>query len=383
MPSGLAPAGDGLHLLHAFSSFEVGGQQIRFVTLANALGARYRHTILSMDGDLACLELLDPALDVRTLTLPVAKGRSLSLGNLRRFRRTLGEIRPHRLLTYNWGAVEWALANRWAPVCGTLHHEDGFGPDESPDRQLRRRVLFRRLALTGNATVVVPSRTLERLALEAWGLRRSRVVHVPNGVDTGRFAPDPEPRPAIPPDGVRVGTIGRLQAEKNPARLLRCFRMALARAPDRRAGLVLAGEGPERGRLEGLAAELGIADRVAFAGRIADPERLLRGLDIFALSSDTEQMPMTLIEAMATGLPVAATDVGDVRAVLAEENRPLVVPCRDEERLADALAALIGDAGLRRRLGAANRARACAELDERRMVARYDALFASAGAVAA
>jgi len=95
---------------------------------------------------------------------------------------------------------------------------------------------------------------------------------------------------------------------------------------------------------------------------------------VFALSSDTEQMPIAVIEAMAAGLPIAATDVGDVRAMLAEANGPCIVP-RDDTALASSLAALLGDAALRTRIGAANRARALEAFDQERMFAAYAALL--------
>ena len=99
------------------------------------------------------------------------------------------------------------------------------------------------------------------------------------------------------------------------------------------ARLVIIGDGPERQTLERLAAELGIADRVRFAGHVAAPAAEYARFDVFALPSDTEQMPLSVLEAMAAGLPVVSTDVGDVRAMVAEENAPLLVP-KDDAALA-------------------------------------------------
>jgi glycosyltransferase involved in cell wall biosynthesis len=343
-------------LLHAFSTFATGGPQVRFAAIANHLGGRYRHAIVAMDGNLACRERLDPALDVTFPDIPVAKGDTR--GNARRFHAVLRAMRPDALLTSNWGTIEWAIANRLGTV-RHVHVEDGFGPEER-DRQIPRRVWMRRAFLAGRE-VVVPSLTLRRIATERWRLRRVR--YVPNGIDLARFAATRGGE--APAAGPVIGTVAALRAEKNLARLLRAFAAGGAGAR-----LVIAGDGPERPKLEALAAELGIADRTTFAGHMPDPAPLLRGLDVFALSSDTEQMPISLLEAMGAGLPVAATSVGDVAAMLAPEQAPFVVP-RDDAALAGALRRLLDDAGQRAALGAANRRKAEAEYSDTAMFAAW------------
>jgi glycosyltransferase involved in cell wall biosynthesis len=365
-----------LHLFHVFSSFEVGGQQMRFAKIANRLGSAYRHTIVAVDGNTDCLDRLDPTLDVRVLPVPVAKGRLLSLGNLIRFRRVLASQKPDLLLSYAWGAVEWGLVNRIVPICPHLHFEDGFGPEEAVGQQFRRRIWFRRAALAAPTELIVPSRVLESIALESWRFPEQRIRFIPNGIDCARFAAKPDPATLPRHEGeLLIGSVGTLRREKNFGRLIRAF----ANLPtEPKCRLVLIGDGPDRPALETAARDLGIADRVTFAGQMLNPERALGLLDIFALSSDTEQMPLSLLEAMAAALPVVATDVGDVRGMLTDDNRRLVVPRDDEPGFTAALTTLLTDATLRRRLGHANRARAVREYDEAAMVATYDALFRSA-----
>jgi glycosyltransferase involved in cell wall biosynthesis len=166
-----------------------------------------------------------------------------------------------------------------------------------------------------------------------------------------------------------IGTVAALRGEKNLARLLRAF--ALLQQPAR---LVIVGDGPERAALEALALELGIADRTSFTGHLASPQDAYRHFDLFALSSDTEQMPLSVLEAMASGLAVAATDVGDVATMLAAENRPFVV-ARNAAALAEAMAALLADPARQRAIGAANRARAERDYDQETMFQAYAALF--------
>ena len=146
---------------------------MRFAKIANRLGPAYRHTIVAVDGNTDCLDRLDPALDVRVLPIPVAKGRLLSLGNVIRFRRVLASQKPDLLLSYAWGAVEWGLVNRIVPICPHLHFEDGFGPEEAVGRQFRRRIWFRRAALAAPTELIVPSRVLESIALESLALPRT------------------------------------------------------------------------------------------------------------------------------------------------------------------------------------------------------------------
>ena len=341
-------------VLHVFPTFEVGGAQARFATVANRLGPRLRHLIVAMDGRTGCRERLDASLDVQFPQIAIEKGDTR--GNLRRFRAALREWRPDLLVTSNWGSIEWAMAAALPPrPVRHLHVEDGFGPDER-DRQQPRRVWTRRLVLSRSHTVV-PSRTLERIAREIWRLPRCRVQYLPNGVDLSLVPPEPWPG-----DGPVIGTVAALRAEKNLSRLLRAFAQA---APPAR--LMIVGDGPERAGLEALARELGVADRVRFTGHIPAPRRVIAGFDLFALSSDTEQMPLSILEAMATGLPIASTAVGDVPDMLAAENRPYAVS-RDDAALAQAIGRLLGDAALRRALGAANRARAEAVFSEAAMI---------------
>jgi glycosyltransferase involved in cell wall biosynthesis len=353
-------------LLHAFSTFRVGGPQVRFCSLANRLGARYRHVIFAMDGRYDCRERLRDGLDVTTADVLAKKADTL--GNRRRFRSYLKAHRPDLLISYNWGSLEWAMANlpRLVPH---VHIEDGFGPDEA-DRQLLRRLCTRRLLLS-KSRVVVPSRTLERIALQVWKLSPRRVRYIPNGVDCPRFSAARTAATDGPGTSPVVGTVAALRPEKNLHRLLSAFRLVSERMSCR---LLVAGEGEQRASLEEHAAALGVQEHVIFTGHVGRPEQIYGTLDVFALSSDTEQMPTTVIEAMAAALPVAAVDVGDVSQMVSTENRPFIVE-RDEASLANAICKLLENPDLRARVGAANRALAKTEFDEQTMTAAYAELF--------
>jgi glycosyltransferase involved in cell wall biosynthesis len=340
-------------LLHVFPTFAVGGAQMRFVRLANRLGRGYRHLVLGLDGKTACGAHLAPEVEVEMVP-PPARGVLPA-------RRLLKALGPELMVTSNWGSMDWVLANLGGGV-RHVHMEDGFGPDEA-QRQLPRRVWTRRLALR-RSTVVLPSETLLRLAREVWCLPERCLVHIPNGIDCDRFAaPPPGPEPVI-------GTVAALRPEKNLHRLIDAFALVVARRPAR---LVVVGDGSERASLEDHARRLGV--EVSFAGARPDPETLLPSFAVFALSSDTEQMPLSVLEAMAAGRPVAATAVGDVTAMVAPENRPFVV-APSAGALAGALLALLDDPGRAAEIGAANARRARERFDQEAMVRAWRPLFA-------
>ncbi|MGA8398915.1 MAG: glycosyltransferase family 4 protein [Stellaceae bacterium] len=359
-------------ILHVFSSFAVGGAQVRFAKLVAHLGDRYRHAVVAMDGDYACRSRLALGLDINFPHVAFCKGRTVS--NIRNFRKFIRELAPDAMVTSNWGSIEWSMANVTGLV-RQIHTEDGFGPEERAG-QIARRV-WARWAFLRRSQIVVPSRLLHRLATDTWALPSRQVNYIPNGIDCAAFArhspykknSGSAERPLV------IGTVAALRPEKNLPRLLRACRQVIL---ERSVRLVIVGDGPERSRLERLAFEMNLGDGlVHFVGHADEPERAYADFDIFALSSDTEQMPLTVIEAMAAGLPIAATDVGDIATMVARENRRFVAG-RDHDALAAAIRVLVSDRGLRHRLGAENRAKAFRLYDEATMFAAYSQLLEAA-----
>jgi glycosyltransferase involved in cell wall biosynthesis len=345
--------------VHVFATFGAGGPQLRAVQLMAHLGNGVEHVVMAMDGRTDARAQLPPGV-VCELVPPPPRGGFLA--TRRTQRAWLEAQRPDLVLTYNWGAIETVAAARAARL-PLVHHEDGFLPEEA-ERRLRRRSWLRRWLLRG-VPVVVPSIVLQRIATTEWRLPAANVHHLPNGVDLARFAPRAE-GPSVP----TVGTVGGLRPEKDHATLLR----ALARLPgDVHAAIV--GGGELAADLRAFAAELALGHRVRLHGPVADTAPCYAGFTVFALCSRTEQMPLALLEAMACALPVVATDVGDVRAVLPESAAPFVVPPRDPDALAAALQRVLADPALRARLSADNRARVEQRYDARTCLDRFTRLY--------
>ena len=369
-----APSVSCQHVLHVFPSFGIGGVPLRMVRVINHFGKRFRHTVIALDNNFEAAGGFAGDLDLAlspTQRLKKGTPRTVLDGAL-----ILRRLRPDLLITYNWGAIEWAMANRLWPGFRHIHVEAGFSQHEA-DSQLPRRVLFRRWALARCALIVVPSRVLESLACQVWRLPPQRVRYVPNGVDVARFSvPAGFVAPSFVrrPDELVIGTVAPLRPEKNIGRLLRVFASLDTTITVR---LVVAGEGIERPRLERLAGELGIADRVVFTGQVA-PEAVLGTFDLFALSSDTEQMPNALLEAMAASRAVAAVNVGDVRSMVCEDNRAFVVTRDDGPAFAAAISTLLRDPEKRRALGDRNHKRVVDAFSQEQMFTAYSEIFAAA-----
>ncbi len=372
-----------VRILHCHSTFSLGGKEARAVRLMNAFGDAAEHSVLSgMAGQLSARDAIEPGIRVAFPDdAPSLSGRA-ALSRLFRLSRYMRGF--DLILTYNWGSFDAVMARhlfaRSPDFPPLVHHEDGFNEDEAV-RQKPARVLYRRAALPAARMLVVPSRNLERIALGVWRQPRPRVAYVPNGVDTGSFAP---PAPDAIPGFARregevvVGTLAGLRAVKNLPRLVRAFAAAARAVPDAPARLVIAGRGPEEDAIRAEAEREGLGDRLVMPGFLAHPHLYVGLFDIFALSSDSEQFPISLVEAMAAGLPAASTAVGDVAEIVAEPNRPFLAAPADEAALASALTRLIADPTLRARIGAANRAKVAAEYSKDTMVATYRAIYTGA-----
>ncbi|MFS0771609.1 glycosyltransferase family 4 protein [Sphingomonas sp. 1P08PE] len=370
-----------ISILHLHGSFGPSGKAARTARLMAAFGGKARHVIVSADpaalGGVATIPA-GVSYEVAQNAPPLAGRPSVA-----RYEAIARYMRRFDLvLTYGWDAIDGVMARR---VFGTgkrpalpplVHHEDGFGPEEATGLKLERN-LYRRMAMPAAHALVVPSGTLERIALGPWKQQRSRVHRIVNGIATAAYAAQPKPR-ALPgfakTDGeVAIAVPAPLTAAKNPTALIRA-----AGGLAGRFRIVFIGEGPEREAIMGAAAAMGIEERVTVLAADVPAYKYLGLFDMVALPSVSEQFPTAIVEAMAAGLPVAAMPTGDIAEMVAAENRPFIAQWATEVRLRDAIQALVDDGALRRQVGAANRVLAAAHYDEAAMIVRYRALYEAA-----
>ncbi|MDD5297586.1 MAG: glycosyltransferase [Rhodocyclaceae bacterium] len=367
-------------LLHVFSTFNVGGPQIRVTRMIDYWGPDVEHQICAHDGNYGARALL-PA------EAPVSYVHDMPLkepGMWSRLRRLGAYLRAQRVdlvCTYNWGAMDVLLANRLFGRRLLVHHEEGFVLGETSRRETLRRY-YRRLAYPGASRIVVVSRNLETIAREAWKQPSRRVAYLPNGIDVDLFSKPPH-ADAIPgftrrPGEIVIGTVARLSEVKNLPLLVR----AVARvAADHDIRLVIVGEGDQTRAIMHAAGQCGMENRLVLPGFVPRPQDYVGLFDIFALSSFSEQFPISLIEAMAAGLPCVATDVGDCREMLPEASRRFVTGSNDEEGLSLSLRSLVENPSLRSELGRANQEDVRARFSMETMMRRYEQLYSSVAGI--
>jgi sugar transferase (PEP-CTERM/EpsH1 system associated) len=367
-----------LRVAHVVDQLALAGMEYGVVKLVNRLDPRrIRSVIVCMRHRVGNVsDLLSD--EVPVFELRKRPGRNWSvIGRLAsRFR----EERIDIVHSHNWSTFLYSVAAaRLAGVPVAVHGEHG------KDDTLRdaRRILASRILARGVARVCAVSRDLAEEVVRDWGLPPERVARIPNGVDLDSFdgpPPSGELRRelGLAPDDRVVMNTGGFRTIKDHPTLLRAF--AIVRREDPAVRLLLVGTGsPEapRAGLDRLAEDLGIADAVRFAGVRHDVPRVLRICDVYVNSSRFEGMSNTILEAMAAGKPVVATDVGGNPELVQEGVTGYLVPAGEEAPMAARLGALLRDSSLRDRMGAAGRGRIEAEHSMSGMVRAYTELYES------
>lgn len=369
-------AGRAARILHLHSSFAPGGKELRCVQLINAFGARAEHAIVSADRNQygASKAIAKGPRVVYPRSFPSLTGLPTP-GRLLKLARKMQDY--DLILTYNWGAMDAAMAHtlfaerlKLPPL---IHHEDGFNLDEAA-RLKPARNWYRRIGLGRAAALVVPSTTLGRIARQTWSQPADRVHRIANGIDVAAYRKKPK-RTALPrlikrSGELWIGSMAGLRPIKRLDRLVGALQ-----ALPKEWHLVIFGEGPERDALLNQADELHLAHRIHLPGHQADPAKVIGLLDIFALSSDSEQFPVSVLEAMAAGVSVAASDVGDIKAMVSAENVRFIASLDDPMALRNAIRLLADDAAARQTVGKANRAKVAQDFAASRMIDAYRALY--------
>ena len=360
-------------IVHVLSSFGMGGQErVAYDLAVSQRRAGHAVTALSLapppDGPLAA-ELAAAGIEVERVARP-RPGVDLSL--IVRLARWLRSRRVELVHTHNrmaliYGAPAARLAG--ARIVHTKHGNNPKGGTRLVAGNLAGRLV--------DAFVAVSDETAA-FARRRHEMSRRKLSVIPNGIELSRFYPDAAARArvraelGVPADAWVVGTVGRIAAEKNQALLVRAVAPTLGPG----ARLIIAGDGPLMAALTAQVGGLAHGRYAHVLGVRRDVPAVLNACDVFALSSDTEGLPLVVLEAMATGLPVVSTRVGGVPNVIDDGDTGVLVPVGDEAALAAALGQLAADRARTRAMGARARAVAVDRYSAARMQRDYLDLYA-------
>ena len=365
---------------HVLYRFDTGGLENGVVNLINRMDpSAYRHMVVALTEVTDFRRRLTRD-DVECVALHKPPGHGWRAWAP--FWRLLRARRPDIVHTRNLAALEMQPVAWAARVPVRLHGEHGRDMDDV-DGSNRRLQRVRRLFAPFVQRHVALSKDLACYLTGPVGLPADRVEQVYNGVDDTRFAPAPGGRAPIagaPFAGQGlwlIGTVGRMQAVKHQTLLARAFVSMLEREPALRktARLVMVGDGALRATVLDILRDAGVADLAWLPGERADVPDVMRGLDCFVLPSLAEGISNTILEAMASGLPVVATDVGGNAELVAHGRTGLSVPSDDVDALARALGQLATDTAAACAMGRAGRDDVRRRFSLQAMVAAYQALY--------
>jgi sugar transferase (PEP-CTERM/EpsH1 system associated) len=368
-------------IVHVVYSFAVGGLENGVVNLINRLPPdRWRHAVVSLTDVSAEFCRRVERDDVRFQALRKRDGHLMMLyPKLTRLFRTM---KPAIVHTRNMAALEATIPAWLANVPVRIHGEHGWDTADLDGTSARMRWV-RRAFRPFVSNYVALSRHLADYLQDRVGVDRNRVAQLYNGVDTARFQPAPEGRTVIADcpfhraESFIVGTVGRMQTVKDQVTLATAFVRAIGRDRSARARLrlVMVGDGPLRAETERILDQGGVRNLSWVPGERTDIAGVLRGLDLFVLPSLAEGISNTILEAMATGLPVVATKVGGNGELVEQGLTGELVPAANPDALADAILRYFRDPGVVRRHGKAGRNRVERQFSLDQMIAGYDRLY--------
>lgn len=365
-------------ILHVVDNMGKGGLENGLANLIERLDpAIFEHIVLVMRH----LGMNSDRLPQRARIIHLDNREAISKSHIGRFIRIIRQVKPAIVHSRNWGTIEAVPAARIALTKGIVHSEHGLDWTESAQEPLRRRC-FRRLAYEMAGRVFSVSSQLREVHAARTGFPASRISVIHNGVDSRRYSPDPYVRARVREElGIGqselcIGCVGNLSPVKDYKTLLRAIERFAAHNTGWR--LIIFGDGPERPALQAFVqAHPEWAHRVSMPGIINRIPEMMKAFDVYVLPSLSEGISNSLLEAMATGLPVVATHTGGNPEVIVDGDCGLLFGVGNDPQLAEHLRMLQREQETRQRLAGQALRRVEQEFSISAMVRNYTDLYCS------
>jgi len=354
-------------IVHIIYSFETGGLEKGIATLVTSASPEFEHVIFCLTTSGKSESLLPPNTQIIELYKPPGNSPFFLL----KLSRVLKNLRPDIVHTRNWSGMDGIIAARMAGIRAVVHGEHGWGM-EDPQGLHQKRVLIRRFLSRWVSEYTCVSKQIENWLCNDVRVGKP-VSQIYNGVDSEKYCPGNgrdriRSELGLAADIPLVGVVGRLDPIKDHPTLFRAFEAVRTVLPEAR--LLVVGDGPERKRLESRA-----GDGVIFLGNRSDVPEILRALDLFVLPSLNEGISNTILEAMATGIPVVATRMGGNPELVEDNHTGILVRPSDPSALSNAILHYLENPDLIRRHGEAGRVRVNKSFSIPSMVRSYEAVY--------
>lgn len=363
-----------IKILHILHSFNMGGLENGVVNLLNNSDHdMFEHEIccVTKSGN-AALRLKN-----RIPIYEMYKHEGNDWRLIPKLAKLMKNRKPDIVHTRNWGTVDGIVAAKLAGIRAVVHGEHGWNMDDPRGQNIKRRMLRKLLSGTVDHFLAV-SENIKNWMIDSVGIKSRKISKILNGVDTNKFCADNKGvdrnKLGFANNAVIIGTVGRLDPIKDQQLLLNAF--AKLNHEQENLCLIFIGDGPERKRLESIKRTFPCRDHIFFLGERHDIHEVLPMFDIFVLPSKNEGISNTILEAMATGLPVIATDVGGNPELVQHAHTGLLIPPIDCDALVDAMNFYIEQAPHMRKIHGQNaRDRAVRDFSLDSMVKQYETLY--------
>jgi glycosyltransferase involved in cell wall biosynthesis len=313
-----------IEILHVVPSFGFGGMEKVICSIINLTSEIYHHKILSLDEKNEAMKWINS----ENVKFSTFKRPRRNFSFFIKLYRTLKEINPDLLMTYNWGATDAIWLGRIGGINKIVHNEHGFNIDESNIFNIKR-ILLRFFIYRLTDGIIVVSKRLKHIMKNIYLINEGRLHFIYNGIDTDIYTAEKTDYRKIREEiGLKdtdftIGFSGRLDPVKNFKLMIKIIEYCIDRDEDFK--LLIVGDGSEKNNIEKICREKNIQKNVILVGKKENVVPYLRSLDVFLLTSSTEQTPMTILEAMSMEIPVIATNVGDIPDIIDNEKDGFVV----------------------------------------------------------
>ncbi len=364
-----------LHILH---SLQVGGLENGVVNLINNLDAQmFTHSICCTDSIGPMAERIKQPVSIFALEKGERRDYLISL----KIARLINRVKPDIIHTRNWSAIDGIIGARLAGKRIVIHGEHGREAGDPDGRNIKRKIIRKALSPWVSQFITV-SNELRDWLIHDVGITPAKVTQIINGVDADYIKPAGNKEQlkselGLSPDTFVIGSVGRLDPVKDHETLLRAFKIACQRNNGKKLALIVVGTGPLREDLKLIAGKLGVSNGVKFTGERNDMIQLYNCMDVYVLPSIAEGISNTILEAMASGLPVIASNVGGNLELVDQGRTGFFFSSGNFKELADFICRYADNDSLAREHGFNGRQRAVDKFSIQQMTDKYRALYES------